>query len=151
MYNKWTLPHFNRHLADLQSDVGTYIIACMCDVMSSVSMIIESIMEWTSVGVMVVYCCIYIHLVWTPPIVSCTSTCKCMSYIDSTTRSSPALSSSPPTNRCSVWPPLISLLLHTPVILAGGVAKQCQATRSIVSGQDRHQLVLEIENSPHSC
>ncbi len=29
LYNKWTLPHFNSHLADLQFDVGTYINACV--------------------------------------------------------------------------------------------------------------------------
>ena len=79
-----------------------------------------------------------------------------MSYIDSNTVvTCPVLF--PPTMYQWMYAATPNLIVaaYTPVILAmsslGGVAKQCQATRSIVSGHERHQLVLEIENSPHSC
>ena len=48
----------------------------MCDVMSSVSMIIESITEWTSVGVMVEYLVYILPYIYTPGL----DTTNCVLY-----------------------------------------------------------------------
>ncbi len=112
---------------------------------------IKSIMEWTSVGVMVVYCCIYIpDLDTTNCVLYKYVNIAHTSYIDQHGRHLPC--PLPPYQWMYVATSNLIVALHTPVIMAmSSLVVLLNNVKQLVSGHERHQLVLEIENSPHSC